>query len=233
VSKEQITEGTMRGLLVSVVVHAAAIAGVLSLPPSSRSEAAAPPPPPIREWPAPVARVAVARPRPLLPSRGAPSRGGGGTPAPRQAAAQTPVLSDEPPVPEIDPFAGDPALPIGPGAGATGPAAATGAAPEPTQPLPTLVRAHVDVLPPRKLSGLLPAYPALARVSQIAAVVQLECTIDADGGVRDLRVVKGHPLFDAAALAAVRTWRYTPTRLNGVPVAVLMTVTVNFTLAGR
>jgi protein TonB len=38
------------------------------------------------------------------------------------------------------------------------------------------------------------------------------------------------PLLDQAALAAVRQWRYTPTRLNGVPVEVVMTVTVTFTL---
>jgi protein TonB len=95
------------------------------------------------------------------------------------------------------------------------------------------VRAHVDVQSPRKLSGNLPVYPSLARLSHIAGVVLLECTIDVDGHVRDVRVLKGHPLFDAAALEAVRTWRYTPTRLNGRPVAVLMTVTVNFTLSGR
>ena len=38
------------------------------------------------------------------------------------------------------------------------------------------------------------------------------------------------PLLDQAALSAVRQWRYTPTRLNGEPVAVIMTVTVNFEL---
>ena len=34
----------------------------------------------------------------------------------------------------------------------------------------------------------------------------------------------------AAALDAVRQWTFTPTTLNGVPVPVIMTVTVNFTL---
>ena len=36
-----------------------------------------------------------------------------------------------------------------------------------------------------------------------------------------------------AALNAVRQWKYTPTLLNGVPVPIVMTVTVNFTLQGR
>jgi protein TonB len=37
-------------------------------------------------------------------------------------------------------------------------------------------------------------------------------------------------LLDQAALDAVRQWEYTPTYLNGVPVPVIMTVTVNFSL---
>jgi hypothetical protein len=30
----------------------------------------------------------------------------------------------------------------------------------------------------------------------------------------------------------VRQWEFTPTRLNGAPVPIIMSVTVNFTLAG-
>jgi len=37
-------------------------------------------------------------------------------------------------------------------------------------------------------------------------------------------------LLDQAAIDAVKQWKFTPTLLNGVPVEVLMTVTVNFTL---
>jgi hypothetical protein len=44
-------------------------------------------------------------------------------------------------------------------------------------------------------------------------------------------VLRGIPLLDAAAVDAVRQWEYTPTLLNGVPVPVIMTVTVNFKLA--
>lgn len=45
-----------------------------------------------------------------------------------------------------------------------------------------------------------------------------------------MRVLRGIPLLDEAAVEAVRQWVYEPTRLNGVPVPVLMTVTVNFRL---
>ena len=41
---------------------------------------------------------------------------------------------------------------------------------------------------------------------------------------------RGRPLLDAAAVEAVRQWVYTPTRLNGVSVPVVLTVTVQFQL---
>ena len=37
-------------------------------------------------------------------------------------------------------------------------------------------------------------------------------------------------LLDQAAIDAVQRWRYTPTLLNGVPVPVLITITVRFAL---
>ena len=45
-----------------------------------------------------------------------------------------------------------------------------------------------------------------------------------------MRVLRSIPLLDQAATDAVRQWEYTPTLLNGVPVPVIMTVTVTFTL---
>jgi periplasmic protein TonB len=58
--------------------------------------------------------------------------------------------------------------------------------------------------------------------------VILEITIGPDGRVSDAKVLRSIPLLDAAALDAVRKWRYEPTLLNGAPVPVIMTVTVNF-----
>ena len=55
-------------------------------------------------------------------------------------------------------------------------------------------------------------------------------TIGADGRVKDAKVLRSIPLLDQAALDAVKQWQFTPTLLNGVPVPVIMTVTVNFTL---
>ena len=47
----------------------------------------------------------------------------------------------------------------------------------------------------------------------------------------NVSVLRGIPLLDQAAVDAVKQWVYTPTLLNGVPVPVIMTVTVNFKLS--
>jgi TonB family protein len=69
----------------------------------------------------------------------------------------------------------------------------------------------------------------IARASR-SKRVRRSATIDAEGNVADARVVKSVPLLDQAALDAVRQWHYQPTLLNGVPTAVVTTVTVKFTL---
>jgi protein TonB len=75
-----------------------------------------------------------------------------------------------------------------------------------------------------------PDYPAIARAARVQGAVILEAVLDERGKVDRVRVLRSIPLLDEAALGAVRQWRYTPTLLNGVPVPVLMTITVHFTL---
>jgi protein TonB len=60
--------------------------------------------------------------------------------------------------------------------------------------------------------------------------VILEAIISERGTIEHVRVLRSSPLLDAAAIDAVRGWRYTPTLLNGQPVQVLMTITVHFSL---
>jgi TonB family protein len=81
---------------------------------------------------------------------------------------------------------------------------------------------------PRKVHDVPPVYPEQARSSGIAGVVIIEATIDATGTVTAAKLLRGQPLLDEAALAAVRQWRYEPAVLNGVAVPVVMTVTVAF-----
>ncbi len=82
---------------------------------------------------------------------------------------------------------------------------------------------------PHKIKDVKPVYPAMAQSAHVAGAVTIEATIGPDGKIIDARVVRSIPLLDQAALDAVRQWEYTPTLLNGVPVPVLVTVTINFT----
>lgn len=83
---------------------------------------------------------------------------------------------------------------------------------------------------PRKVHHVAPLYPAIARASRQQGTVTLEATIAKDGRVTNARVLRSNALFDQAAIDAVRQWRYTVPTLNGIPVDVIMTVTVTFSL---
>ena len=98
--------------------------------------------------------------------------------------------------------------------------------PKPSAPLPVggLVEA------PRKVHHVSPVYPEIARIARVEGLIVLETTIGTDGRVQNIRVLRSSPLLEDAAVAAVSQWRFEPTLLNGVPVPILMTVTVHFRL---
>jgi protein TonB len=86
------------------------------------------------------------------------------------------------------------------------------------------------VRPPRKIHDVKPVYPPIARAAHLEGIVVIECTIGVDGKVTALQVLQGSSPLTSAATDAVSQWVYAPTLLDGVPVAVIMTVTVNFVL---
>ena len=104
----------------------------------------------------------------------------------------------------------------------------------PPPPPPVQVRVPVrpggDIREPQKIRHVPPIYPPIAISAGVHGIVMLEATISEAGTIENLRVVKSHPLLERAAIEAVKQWRYTPTRLNGQPVPIIMTVTVNFML---
>jgi protein TonB len=93
------------------------------------------------------------------------------------------------------------------------------------------VRIGGHIREPRKLHHVVPVYPDIARAARVQGSVVIECTLTPEGQVAGVQVVHGHPLLSAAAVRAVQQWRFTPTLLNDVAVAVILTVTVNFTLS--
>jgi protein TonB len=97
-------------------------------------------------------------------------------------------------------------------------------APQPPQ------RLHQGIQAPRKVVDVAPRYPSLARESHVEGVVILDVIIDETGNVTSTRVLRSVALLDQAAIDAVRQWKFTPARLNGEVIPIVMTVTVSFRL---
>jgi TonB family protein len=95
------------------------------------------------------------------------------------------------------------------------------------------VRVGGTVREPLKIHHVDPVYPEVALRARVQGVVILEIVVDPQGNVVDARVVRSVALLDQAALDAVHQWKFRPTLLDGSPVSVKMTVTVNFKLPGR
>jgi protein TonB len=94
--------------------------------------------------------------------------------------------------------------------------------------MPVRLRAGIEA--PQKIGNVAPIYPVTARLARKSGIVILEAVIDANGAVRSVKVLRSVLLLDEAAVDAVRQWRFTPARLGGVAIPVVMTVTVEFKL---
>jgi len=226
--------------LISIVFHAVGITVVVVLPlvffnvlPAGEllTFLTAPPPPPAPPPPAPPVQVAVAR-SPVLFQR-----------IEHYPTAIPNVIApplDEPPIPEYSAVQiPSPAGVLGSPAGSQG---GRGVAiildkvePPPPAPPPARPRSPVpvggNVLASRVVHRIEPEYPEIARRARISGAVVLHVLIDEEGSVADLKVLSGHPLLREAAVRAVSQWKYSPTLLNGEPVPVSGTVTIDFKLS--
>ena len=140
-------------------------------------------------------------------------------------------------VPIAEPPAPAPSLTTSSASG-TQPQAGTAAPPvvepvEPARPDPPPVVEPVragssQVAQPRKTWNVTPEYPRLARMRRTQGIVILEVTVDRQGAVSNVLVLRSAEGLDEAAVEAVRQWRYEPTIVNGRPVSVFFTETVRF-----
>lgn len=75
-----------------------------------------------------------------------------------------------------------------------------------------------------------PAYPPIARAAGVSGTVKVHVIIDTAGNVVAAAAVEGHPLLQAASVAAARYARFTPTLYNGEPVKIAGLIEYNFAL---
>ncbi len=90
-------------------------------------------------------------------------------------------------------------------------------------------RGGIGILRRRRSTAATSTAPPPARDDAGAPVdttspLQVGGSIKAPTKIRDVR-----PVFDEAAMDAVRQWQFTPTLLNALPGSIVMTMTVNFT----
>ena len=93
-----------------------------------------------------------------------------------------------------------------------------------------VVRIGGQIAQPKIIRKVEPVYPDLAKASRVSALLILEAEVDTRGYVKTVKVLRGHPLFDDAAMEALKQWRYQPLLLNGEPTGFILTVTMNFNL---
>lgn len=215
----------------SIVVHIVLVTAALIVPLTADDDA--PPVAPMRALTVPAMKTVPVPPE-VIPST-SPLRSTRPVPS---VVAPTLILPyrDEPPqaagLPTPDALIGPGAADIGTigiGSNVGLPPVPPPPAPDPPPP-PKIVRVGQGVREPVRIAGAPPQYPTFAREARVQGTVILEALINERGRIERLRVLKSQSLLDAAAIAAVESWRYTPTLLNGVPVSVLMTITINFTL---
>jgi protein TonB len=215
----------------SVVVHAVIIAAVMIIPLVATDVLPAPAFTTVFIAPS---DITPPPPPPALSARSASRPSHEQTPSPTPIEAPTGIVRDadrEPTIAEVPgtvagEFGGVSAGIFGDtGAGAAPP-------PPPVRVAPPPEPQHIggNIRPPAKVRDVLPIYPTIAQAARVQGVVIIEATIGPDGHVQAAKVLRSIPLLDQAAIDAVRQWQFTPTLLNGVPVPVIMTVTVNFTL---
>ncbi len=213
----------------SIIAHVAIFAAiiiiplmatdVLPTPPTMMAFVAAAPPPPPPPPPPPAPQAA--QPKVLPPTQVNPNAAP--TEAPKEIRPELPGVGTEGVAGGVE--GGVPGGVVG---GVVG--GLPEAPPPPPPPVVAPVRVGGNIKTPTKVKDIKPVYPPIAQSARVQGVVIIEATIGADGRVKDAKVLRSIPLLDQAALDAVKQWVFTPTLLNGVPVPVIMTVTVNFTL---
>jgi TonB family protein len=117
------------------------------------------------------------------------------------------------------------------GAGGIGPGTGSGIA---SPPLAGVVRVgSPGVTIPRVLKEVKPQYLSDAMRAKIQGSVVLECVVQTDGTVGDVRVIRSLDAtygLDQEAIRTAKQWKFAPGTRNGEPVPVMVSIELTFTL---
>lgn len=138
-------------------------------------------------------------------------------PAPAQAAAQVPAQAAG----QVPAQAATPAA-----------APSSGPAPAAESVMPASTRSTDADYKAAYLKNPTPAYPLLAirQGAQGQVLLLVEVLTDGRAGRIDLEKSSGHAALDAAAINAVRAWRFTPARKDGLLAAQTVSIPIQFNL---
>jgi TonB family protein len=89
-------------------------------------------------------------------------------------------------------------------------------------------RVWTSVAPPAVITRVAPHWSPAALYPSVQGVIRIDVWVDEHGDVQCAKVVKSIPLGDAAALSAVRQWKFAPARIGGRAIAVVHTVDIRF-----
>ena len=101
---------------------------------------------------------------------------------------------------------------------------------EPDALLETL-RVGGDVVAPKKIRSVEPAYPESERANRVSGIIILQTSINKKGCVGSIQILKPlTPPLNTSAIVAASQWRFTPAMLDGKTVDVVYNLTINFKL---
>ena len=179
-------------------------------------------PPPARSMPAP--SVPPVKPEPPAPAPTEPTPAESPEPEPPAPTLPEPTPAESTPSELPAPTPGPPTT----SESEPSPPAAEPTPPEAPLPTPGDLVPHPDQ-PPRIIEKVQPVYPAIARTRRLSDTVILRVLVDENGQVLEVEVVRAkYPFFRAAAVEAVRKFRFAPARHRGVPVKSWIIVPIRF-----
>jgi protein TonB len=88
-----------------------------------------------------------------------------------------------------------------------------------------------DVVAPVPKTEVKPAYPSELMTAGVQGTVRLECIVSTDGTPKDVAVSRPlNPVLDAAAVDALKQWRFEPGRRKGEAVPVRVELEMTFSV---